>query len=73
MLKIKTKEGDTKLSMKGNIVEIAADVMCAIKSVYNAISEVNPDDAKLLAESVTQVINDPDLTPFATKNSGEKL
>ncbi len=64
MLNIKTNKNKTKLRMRGNIVQISAETLCALAALHNALKEENPKHAETFAKFVTDTINDPGHSPF---------
>ena len=60
MIKVKTSKGTTRYDFKGDIPEIAADLMVIIKTICQNVSVKNPEDAAALVQFIAQELDNPD-------------
>lgn len=62
MIKLETHFGKTSLELKGNVNEIYADTMVAIKSIYSAIKDATeaPGAVESFRKAFLQRVNDDD-------------
>lgn len=64
MIKVKQDKGKCNVDINGDIMELAADTACILRSIYSAIHEENHEAAEEYSRLVVHLIIDPDSDVF---------
>lgn len=64
MININQNKGKCSVCVEGNIIELASDTACILRSIYSAIHEGNHESAEEYARIVVRLIIDPDSDVF---------
>ena len=71
MIKVNQNKGKCGIDINGNIIELALDTACILRSIYSAIHEGNHEAAEEYARLVVRLIIDPDSDVFEPNEKEE--